>query len=91
MHSKAWQILKDQPKWQKQPGLASQTQESTGPSKKRKSSESSSAQAVTNKTPINVEDFECDLPNLNENPTPSRESKGKKKIEFWRFKPKLDA
>ena len=27
-----------------------------------------------------MEDFECDLPNLNENPTPSRESKGKKKL-----------
>ena len=75
VHSKAWQILKDQPKWQEQPGLASQTQESTGSSKKRKSSESSGAQ-----TPINVDDFECDLPNLNENPTPSRQSKGKKKL-----------
>ncbi|PWA74484.1 squalene epoxidase, FAD/NAD(P)-binding domain protein [Artemisia annua] len=55
------------------------TQESTGSSKKRKSSESSSAQTPTNETPINVEDFDCDLPNLNENPTPSRQSRGKKR------------
>lgn len=70
-HYKAWQIVKDQPKWKEQPTY---TQESTGSSKKRKSSESSSAQ-----TPVNVEDFECELPNLNENPTPSRQPKGKKK------------
>ena len=77
-HTKAWHILKDQEKWKAQ-ASASQTQESTGSSKKRKSSESSSAQTQTNETPINVEDFNCDLPNLNENPTPSRPSKGKKK------------
>ncbi|PWA77707.1 myb-like domain, Myb/SANT-like DNA-binding domain protein [Artemisia annua] len=53
--------------------------ESTGSSKKRKSSESSSAQTPTNETPINVEDFDYDLPNLNENPTPSRQPRGKKK------------
>ncbi|PWA51879.1 myb-like domain, Myb/SANT-like DNA-binding domain protein [Artemisia annua] len=84
-HSKAWHILKDQPKWKEQP-LVSQTQESTGSSKKRKSSESSSAQTQTNETPINVEDFECDLPNLNENPTPSRQSRGKKKLEVQKKK-----
>ncbi|PWA39268.1 myb-like domain, Myb/SANT-like DNA-binding domain protein [Artemisia annua] len=78
-HSKVWHILKDQPKWKEQP-LVSQTQESTGSSKKRKSSESSSAQTPTNETPINVKDFACDLPNLNENPTPSRQSRGKKKM-----------
>ena len=77
-HTKAWHILKDQRKWQEQP-LVNQAAESTGSSKKRKSSESSSAQTPTNETPINVEDFDCDLPNLNENPTPSRQSKGKKK------------
>ncbi|PWA60256.1 myb-like domain, Myb/SANT-like DNA-binding domain protein [Artemisia annua] len=32
-------------------------------------------------TPINVEDFNCDLPNLNENPTPSRQPKGKNKVD----------
>ncbi|PWA45408.1 hypothetical protein CTI12_AA517250 [Artemisia annua] len=66
-------------KWKAQASV-SQTQESTGLSKKRKSSESSSAQTPTNETPINVEDFDCDLPNLNENPTPSRQSRGKKKV-----------
>ncbi|PWA51328.1 myb-like domain, Myb/SANT-like DNA-binding domain protein [Artemisia annua] len=69
----------DQGKWKAQASV-SQTQESTGLSKKRKSSESSSAQTPTNETPINVEDFDCDLPNLNENPTPSRQSRGKKKV-----------
>ncbi|PWA35678.1 homeodomain-like, Myb-like domain, Myb/SANT-like DNA-binding domain protein [Artemisia annua] len=78
-HSKAWYVLKDQAKWKEQL-LVSQTQESTGSNKKRKSSESSSAQTPTNETPINVEDFECELPNLNENPTPSRQFKGKKKV-----------
>ncbi|PWA54701.1 myb-like domain, Myb/SANT-like DNA-binding domain protein [Artemisia annua] len=73
-HTKAWRILKDQEKWKQQASVG-QTQESTGSSKKRKSSESSSAQ-----TPIDVEDFECELPNLNENPTPSRQPKGKKKV-----------
>ncbi|PWA54968.1 Tetratricopeptide-like helical [Artemisia annua] len=58
-----------------------QASESTGSSKKRKSSESSSAQTPTNETPINVEDFDCDLPNLNENPTPSRQPRGKKKVD----------
>ncbi|PWA78955.1 hypothetical protein CTI12_AA209520 [Artemisia annua] len=77
-HSKAWYVLKDQAKWKEQP-LVSQTQESTGSNKKRKSSESSSAQTPTNETPINVEYFEFELPNLNENPTPSRQFKGKKK------------
>ena len=78
-HYKAWQVVKDQPKWKEQPTF---TQESTGSSKKRKSSESSSAQTPTSETPITVEDFDCDLPNLNENPTPSRQSKGKKKDDF---------
>ncbi|PWA68027.1 myb-like domain, Myb/SANT-like DNA-binding domain protein [Artemisia annua] len=89
-HSKAWYVLKDQAKWKERP-LVSQTKESTGSNKKRKSSESSSAQTPTNETPINVEDFECELPNLNENPTPSRQFKRQKKGEFWRFKPKFDA
>ncbi|PWA72337.1 myb-like domain, Myb/SANT-like DNA-binding domain protein [Artemisia annua] len=65
-------------KWQEQP-LVGQASESTGSSKKRKSSESSSAQTLTNETPINVEDF--DLPNLNENPTPTRQPRGKKKVD----------
>ncbi|PWA55496.1 rmlC-like jelly roll fold protein [Artemisia annua] len=77
-HTKAWNILKDQKKWQEQP-LVSHASESTGSSKKRKSSESSSAQTPTNETPINVEDF--DLPNLNENPTPSHQPRGKKKVD----------
>ncbi|PWA53241.1 myb-like domain, Myb/SANT-like DNA-binding domain protein [Artemisia annua] len=77
-HTKAWHVLKDQEKWKEQP-LVGQTSESTGSSKKRKSSESSSAQTPANETPINVEDF--DLPNLNENPTPSRQSRGKKKTD----------
>ncbi|PWA70381.1 rmlC-like jelly roll fold protein [Artemisia annua] len=72
-HSKAWYILKDQPKWKEQP-LISQIQESTGSSKKRKSSESSSAQ-----TPTNVEDFNCHLSKLNDEPAPSRQSRGKKR------------
>ncbi|PWA60207.1 myb-like domain, Myb/SANT-like DNA-binding domain protein [Artemisia annua] len=71
---------KIQKKWQEQP-LVSQAAESTGSSKKRKSSESSSAQTPTNEMPINVEDFDCDLPNLNENPTPSLQPKGKKKVD----------
>ncbi|PWA89219.1 hypothetical protein CTI12_AA112700 [Artemisia annua] len=77
-HTKAWNILKDQKKWQEQP-LVGQASESTGSSKKRKSSESSSAQTPTNETPINVKDF--DLPNLNENPIPSRQPRGKKKVD----------
>ncbi|PWA57519.1 myb-like domain, Myb/SANT-like DNA-binding domain protein [Artemisia annua] len=77
-HTKAWRIVKDQAKWKAQASV-SLTQESTRSSKKRKSSESSSAQTPTSETPINVEDFDCDLPNLNENPTPSRQSRGKKK------------
>ncbi|PWA44331.1 hypothetical protein CTI12_AA527510 [Artemisia annua] len=77
-HIKAWHILKDQKKWQEQP-LVGQASESTGSSKKRKSSESSSVQTPTNETPINVEDF--DLPNLNENPTPTRQPRGKKKVD----------
>ncbi|PWA50610.1 myb-like domain, Myb/SANT-like DNA-binding domain protein [Artemisia annua] len=56
-HTKAWHILKDQQKWKEQP-LVSQAAESTGSTKKRKSSESSSAQTPTNETPINVEDFD---------------------------------
>ncbi|PWA68807.1 hypothetical protein CTI12_AA304710 [Artemisia annua] len=77
-HTKAWNILKDQEKWKEQP-VVGQASESTGSSKKRKPSESSSAQTPTNETPIHVEDF--DLPNLNENPTPSRQSRGKKKVD----------
>ncbi|PWA46385.1 myb-like domain, Myb/SANT-like DNA-binding domain protein [Artemisia annua] len=42
-HTKAWNILKDQEKWKEQP-VVGQASESTGSSKKRKSSESSSAQ-----------------------------------------------
>ncbi|PWA61927.1 hypothetical protein CTI12_AA351930 [Artemisia annua] len=67
-------------KWQEQP-LVNQASESTGSSKKRNSSESSSAQTPTNETPINVEDFDFDLPNLNKNPTPSRQPRSKKKVD----------
>lgn len=70
-HVKAWHILRNQPKWLEQPVIG---QESEGSSKKRKSSESSNVP-----TPTNEDDFECELPNLNDNPAPSRQSRGKKK------------
>lgn len=73
-HVKAWYIVKDQPKWIEQ-STVQPSQESAGSSKKRKSSDSSNMS-----TPNNEEPFDCELPNLNENPAPPRQSKIKKKV-----------
>nr|XP_043639157.1 uncharacterized protein LOC122610229 [Erigeron canadensis] len=75
-HFKAWNIVKEQPRWLQQP-LVGQPAESSTLSKKRKSSHSS----TPNPTPKN-EDlvFDVPLPCLNEDPAPSRQSRGKKKV-----------
>nr|XP_043615929.1 uncharacterized protein LOC122587828 [Erigeron canadensis] len=71
-HFKAWNTVKDQPKWQEQP-LVGQPIESSNSSKKGKSSES------TTLTPRSKElVFDVPLPCLNEDPAPSRKSRGKK-------------
>ncbi|PWA86012.1 myb-like domain, Myb/SANT-like DNA-binding domain protein [Artemisia annua] len=65
-HTKAWHILKDQQKWKEQP-LVSQAAESTGSSKKRKSSESMTwlPRALLETTVV----FSEEIQNLKSDPT----------------------
>ena len=71
-HVKAWYVVRDQPKWAEQ-HIVQPSQDSEGSSRKRKSSDS-----TNQPTPGESPEFRCDLPNLNENPAPSRRSKSKK-------------
>ena len=72
-HVRAWNILKEQPKWLEQPVIGV---DSSGSSKKRKSSDSNNAPTPQSEP---NEAFNVPLPCLNEDPAPSRQSKGKKK------------